>query len=53
MSDQENLSGAFDEEEYLEKRFEEDFKKFVASHEEDYKKLQQNAESAHPADATQ
>lgn len=50
---QENLSGAFDYEEYLERQFEKDFAEFVASHEKDYKELQRTAESVHPVDVTQ
>ena len=51
--EQQNLSGAFDYEEYLEKRFDKDFAEFVASHEKDHKELQRIAESVQPVAATQ
>ena len=51
--EQQNLSGAFDYEEYLSKKFDEDFAEFVASHEKDDKELQRIAESAQPVAATQ
>ena len=37
QEEQDNLSGAFDYEEYLSKKFDEDFADFVASHEKDDK----------------
>jgi len=38
QEEQDNLSGAFDYEEYLSKKFDEDFADFVASHEKEIKK---------------
>jgi len=35
--EQQNLSGAFDYEEYLKNQFDKDFAEFVASYEKDYK----------------
>lgn len=58
QDERENLSGMSDCEQWqfeqeMEERFEKDFAEFVASREEDYKKLQHIAESVHPVDATQ
>lgn len=53
QEEQQNLSGAFDHEEYMESQFEKDFAEFVASREKDYKESQHSAESAQPVVATQ